>query len=138
VSGDGGSFRTLPGFSVAVVLTVPPFPHPDGYGRLSKGLPITFRRDLLDEERRRHLHPGEVASDDGLLLTAGSVGYVMVATGVGPDVSSARRAAYSTAVKVVVPNVRYRNDIGERFLREDRAALERLGWLSPFAGDDGE
>jgi phosphoribosylamine--glycine ligase len=53
-------------------------------------------------------------------------------------VSSARQAAYSTAVKVVVPNVRYRNDIGERFLREDRATLERLGWLSPFAGDDGK
>jgi phosphoribosylamine--glycine ligase len=138
LSGDGGAFRTLPGFSVAVVLTVPPFPHPDGYGRLSKGLPITFRSDLPDEERRRHLHFGEVGRADGLLVTAGSVGYVMVATGSGPDVISARQAAYSTAVKVVVPNVRYRNDIGERFLCEDRATLERLGWLSPFAGDDGE
>jgi hypothetical protein len=28
-----------------------------------------------------------------------------------------------------VPNLRYRNDIGERFLRHDRAAMERLGLL---------
>jgi len=53
-------------------------------------------------------------------------------------VPAARRAAYSTAAGVVVPNLRYRLDIGERFLREDRALLERLGWLSPSAGHDGE
>lgn len=138
LSGDGGSFRSLPGFSVAVVLTVPPFPHRDGYARLSKGLPITFRSNLGEEERRGHLHPGEVARAGSLLLTAGSMGYVMVATGVGRDVSAARQAAYSSAAKVVVPNLRYRLDIGERFLREDRAALERLGWLSSSAGHDGK
>jgi phosphoribosylamine--glycine ligase len=130
LSGDGGSFRNLPGFSVAVVLTVPPFPHRDGYARLSKGVPVTFRTNLGDEERQRHLHLGEVARAGNVLLTAGSVGYVMVATGVGRDVRAARKAAYSTAAGVVVPNLRYRLDIGERFLREDRAALERLGWLS--------
>jgi len=138
LSGDGGSFRSLPGFSVAVVLTVPPFPHRDGYARLSKRVPITFRTDLGDEERWRHLHLGEVARSGSQLLTAGSVGYVMVATGAGHDVPAARRAAYSTAAGVVVPNLRYRLDIGERFLREDRALLERLGWLSPSAGHDGE
>ena len=138
LSGDGGSFRSLPGFSVGVVLSVPPFPHRDGYERLSKGLPITFRTNLGDEERRSHLHLGEVARADSLLVTAGSVGYVMVATGVGRDVPAARHAAYSRAAGVVVPNLRYRIDIGERFLREDRAALERLGWLSPSAGHDGE
>ncbi|HET9155871.1 MAG TPA: hypothetical protein VFN91_04340 [Myxococcaceae bacterium] len=138
LSGDGGTFRSLPGFSVAVVLTVPPFPHRDGYARLSKGVPVTFRTDLGEDERQRHLHLGEVARVGNVLLTAGSVGYVMVATGVGRDVPAARTAAYSTAAGVVVPNLRYRLDIGERFLREDRAALERLGWLSAPASHHGE
>ena len=138
LSGDGGSFRSERGFSVAVVLTVPPFPYRDGYARLSKGLPITFRRDLAEDERDRHLHPGEVTRAGGMLLIAGSVGYVMVATGMGRDVPEARKAAYRTAAKVVVPNVRYRLDIGQRFIAEDRATLERLGWLSPPPGDDRE
>ncbi|MGZ6080893.1 MAG: hypothetical protein ACXWK4_08775 [Myxococcaceae bacterium] len=136
LSGDGGSFRTRPGFSVAVVLTVPPFPHRDGYARLSKGLPITFRADLDEEEQRLHLHPGEVTRAGGTLLTAGSVGYVMVATGAGHDVPAAREAAYRTAAKVVVPNLRYRLDIGQRFIDGDRSTLERLGWFSPPPRDD--
>ncbi len=136
LSGEGGSFRTRPGFSVAVVLTVPPFPHRDGYARLSKGLPITFRADLDEEEQRLHLHPGEVTRAGGTLLTAGSVGYLMVATGAGPDVPAAREAAYRTAAKVVVPNLRYRLDIGQRFIDGDRSTLERLGWFSPPPRDD--
>jgi phosphoribosylamine---glycine ligase len=136
LSGEGGSFRTTPGFSVAVVLTVPPFPHRDGYARLSKGLPIVFRADLDAEEQRLHLHPGEVTLTGDTLLTSGSLGYVMVATGAGHDVAAARQAAYRTAARVVVPNLRYRLDIGQRFIEADRATLERLGWLSPPPRDD--
>ena len=134
-SGGDGSFRTLPGYSVAVVLTVPPFPYPDGYARLSRGMPIGFRGDLDPRIRRTHLHPCEVKRAGDVLLTAGTIGYLMVATGVGADVAAARRAAYATAEEVVVPNLRYRTDIGDRFLREERARLVGLGWLSAEPGD---
>jgi phosphoribosylamine--glycine ligase len=121
-------FVTHPGMAVGVVLTVPPFPYPDGYERLSKGMPICFRADLTDSDRDG-LHYGEVGLDAGQLVTAGQIGYVMVVTGRGETVAEARREAYARAEKVVIPNVRYRIDIGAAFEERDHASLVRLGWL---------
>jgi phosphoribosylamine--glycine ligase len=125
---DGTSFRTAAGFAVGVVVTVPPFPYQAGYGELSKGLPILFR-GTLDAAERRHLHFSEVAMSDGRLVTAGMVGQVMVVTGRGDTVEAAQRRSYALVRRVVVPNLRYRTDIGDRFLRHDRAELERLRLL---------
>lgn len=120
-------FATHPGYAVGVVLTVPPFPYPDGYDRLSKGLPICF--DALSDEERARLHYGEVRMEHGQLVTAGQIGYLMVATGRGASVRAAQAEAYALARKVIVPNLRYRNDIGDAFETLERAELVRLGWL---------
>ena len=134
-------FPTRDGYCVGVVLTVPPFPYAAGYDRLSKGLPVLFRRPL-DEEDHRNLHFGEVAlagarpgevPDDlpRQLVTSGVVGYVMVVTGWGATVPEARAAAYRRVGAVCLPNGRHRLDIGERFVTVDEARLEALGWLPP-------
>jgi phosphoribosylamine---glycine ligase len=123
---DAPRFATLPGFAAGVVLTVPPFPYEYGYAKLSKGLPILFR-DPPGDEDRRHLHFGEVAQVGGTLVASGSLGYLMVVTGTGADVPAAQRAAYARVRNVVVPNLRYRTDIGDRLVREDLATLARLG-----------
>ncbi len=130
VSGRGGSFPVHPGYAVGVVLTVPPFPYSANYDRLSRGAPILFRPGLTDADRE-HLHPGEVSTRGGQLVTSGNVGYAMVVTGRGIDAEAARAAAYRLVPQVVIPNLRYRHDIGERFIRQDRAELIRLGWLPP-------
>ncbi|MDB4976558.1 MAG: phosphoribosylglycinamide synthetase [Myxococcaceae bacterium] len=121
------SFRTHDGFAVGVVLTVPPFPYPDGYERLSKGA-LIYLHDLSRSEYER-LHFGELRREGEQLVTAGQIGYVMVVTGRGASVPEARMQAYALAKKVVVPNVRYRVDIGEGYELHDRAELMRLGWL---------
>jgi phosphoribosylamine--glycine ligase len=125
---DGVTFRTAAGFAIGVVLTVPPFPYQAGYAELSKGMPILFR-GTLDAAERRHLHFSEVAMSGGRLVTAGMVGQVMVVTGHGDTVEAAQRRSYDLVRRVVVPNLRYRTDIGDRFLRHDRAELERLRLL---------
>ena len=125
---DSLQIATREGYSVCVVLTVPTFPYYDGYERLSKGAPILFR-SALSEEDREQLHFAEVRLEGGQLVTAGSIGYVMVATGLGAEVEEARASAYRLAERVVIPNLRYRRDIGEKFLGRDRAEMMRLGWL---------
>ena len=43
----------------------------------------------------------------------------------------ARDAAYQLARKVIIPNLRYRDDIGTRVIDHDLAELSRLGYLAP-------
>ena len=127
-AGTGASFATEDGFSVGVVLTVPPFPYHHGYDELGKGQMIHLPVDLSAEERHRHVHFGEVALDDGALVTAGQVGYVMVVTGNGPTIPAARDAAYGLARRIAIPNMRYRDDIGAGVHAHGLAELTRLGW----------
>ncbi len=126
--GSATPFATYDGYAVGVVLTVPPFPYPHGYEELAKGTPI-FLPDELGAEERLHLHYGEMAFVDGQLVTAGVIGYVMVVTGRGATLEEAQRAAYALVEKIVIPNVRYRNDIGDGLRRSGLAELARLGWL---------
>jgi len=125
---DSLQIATRPGFAAGVVLTVPPFPYCEGYEALSKGEPICFRPGL-GEADRAGLHFAEVATRSGQLVTSGMSGYVGVATGTGPSVEAASQAAYRLARQVVVPNLRYRTDIGQRVREHDLARLAALGWL---------
>jgi phosphoribosylamine--glycine ligase len=129
ISKDQSTFRTESGYSVGVVITVPPFPYSHGYEELGKGVPICFRCGTNDWDRDL-IHYGEVTMNDGRLVTAGMVGYIAVVTGIGETIEAARRNAYGIVDKIVIPNARYRNDIGERLIREDLDTLTRLGWLT--------
>jgi phosphoribosylamine--glycine ligase len=121
------AFRVRPGFAVGVVLTVPPFPYPQGTVP-ARGQPLVLREPLSAEEEG-NLHYGEIAMESGRTVTSGPSGYALVVTGKGDTANDARRAAYALARKVHLPNVRYRTDIAERFVREDESTLRRLGWI---------
>ena len=124
---DSLVLRTRAGFAAGVVLTVPPFPYRHGYAELSKGMPICFMPDMRDEDHAA-LFFSEIARVGEQLVTAGATGYVGVATGTGATVRGAADSAYRLARKVVVPNLRYRNDIGVRVSARCLATLKRLGW----------
>lgn len=117
-----------PGFCVGVVMTTRPFPYIRNWTGDPIGLPVMFRGELTDDERR-HVHYGEVGLEDGELVTAGYHGWTLVLTGVGPDVAAAQAGAYALAERLVVPNLRYRLDIGDKLKRLDLARLEALGLM---------
>ncbi len=128
VTRSGPPFQTRPGFSVGVVRTTRPFPYIRTWVPDPIGLPILFEGDLSGRDRA-NLHFGEVGLEDGQLVTAGYHGWTMVATGVGATIAQARDQAYDLARRVVIPNIRYRNDIGAKLIAGDYARVERLGLL---------
>jgi phosphoribosylamine--glycine ligase len=94
------------------------------------GLPVVFDGGLVPEDRQ-NLHFCELGLNEGQLVTSGIYGWAMVVTGTGETVKEAQRHANRLADRVLIPNVRYRRDIGERLIARDYARVEALGLLDP-------
>ena len=71
---------------------------------------------------------------NGQLVTSGAYGWTMVVTGVAPSIATAREAANRLATRIVIPNVRYRCDIGSRLIAGDFVRVEALGLLDEPIG----
>ena len=131
VRGSLSSFEARPGFCVGIVLTSPPFPYPRSQVPEPVGLPVLFDGELTADDHR-NLHYCEVGLEDGELVTSGIYGWAMVVTGVGGSIASAQQRANALADRVLIPNVRYRRDIGHRLIAGDYARVEKLGLLDPL------
>lgn len=132
VSRSTSGFATRPGFSVGIVLTLPPFPYPRPQVEEPVGLPVLFDGELTDADRT-NLHYCELGLENGELVTSGMYGWAMVVTGVGDSIASAQQRANSLADRVLIPNVRYRRDIGDRLMAGDYARVEKLRLLDATA-----
>lgn len=122
------TFAAVAGFSVGVVLTIPPFPYSRLEVEAPVGLPVLLP-ETFDGEDFRHVHLAEVGLAEGQLVTSGNYGWPMVVTGTGPTIAAAQRAAYDRARQILIPNVRYRLDIGDRLAASDYSAVDALGLL---------
>lgn len=123
-------FDTESGFAVGIVLTTPPFPYCRDTVPVPVGLPVLFDGDLSPAELR-HVHYGEVALQNGVLVTSGASGYTLVVTGTGETIEAARDAANALADKIAVADARYRRDIGTRLIEGEFAKLKAWGLLEP-------
>ena len=125
--GDG-RFRAGPGWSVAIVLTTPPFPATLDGCAPGDDPPVFFLEQPRGDDLG-HYHLVDVRTEAGQLLTRRRSGHAMIVTGTGPTVQDAQQAAAAAARNVVIPELRWRADIGERFLNGERDRLRALGWL---------
>ena len=124
---SGDSFRVRTGFAAGIVITTPPFPYARSMVPEPVGMPIVF--DGIGEGDHRHLHYGEVGLKDGQLVTSGAYGWTMVVTGTGATVRAARDEANHLADRVIIPNARYRRDIGDRLIAGELDRVRALGLL---------
>lgn len=125
-TGGSPELRTRRGFQIAVVVAVPPFPFvdPDAFRKYSEDAIVLFKREL-----REGFHPCDLKLVDGDWRLAGNSGYACVITGSGATMQDARREAYGRVKSIMIPNLFYRTDIGERWQR-DGDLLQTWGFLA--------
>ncbi len=90
--------------AVTVVLASGGYP-----GSYLTGRPVTGVEALADRDDVHVVHAGTARSDDGTLVTAG--GRVLDVVARGPDVATARTAAYAAAATIDFAGVQRRHDI---------------------------
>jgi phosphoribosylamine--glycine ligase len=118
--------KTKKGFQVGVVIACPPFPFddPEAFKRYSEDATILFKKPDLDG-----VHLGDVKLVDGDWHLAGNMGYALVITGSGTTMEEARSNAYYCVKNIMIPNMFYRTDIGQKW-RHEGDMLRTWGYLN--------
>jgi len=118
--GNETQLKTKKGYQVGVVVAIPPWPFEDenAFRKYSEGATILFKRQTLDG-----IHIGEVKLEEGDWHIAGNSGYALVVTGSGATMSDAIENAYASVRNVMIPNMFYRSDIGQRWTHDSDKLL---------------
>lgn len=118
---------------ISVVIALPDFPYSKITNKELCGIPVRGANDM------EHIHLSEVMLGSAPTMVGDKVvelpGYVtcgdytMVVTGVGDNITSARRDAYNAVKKVKIPNNPfYRPDIGAGRMKKQLPELHKLGY----------
>ena len=116
------------GYQIAVRVVLPPFPFDDEktYDENSRNAAVVFETDSRDG-----IHLEDAKKVDGQWRAAGDNGMPIVVTGKGDTMQAAREQAYDRIDDIVMPNMYYRDDIGERWIDGDGDRLQAWGYLGP-------
>ena len=123
--GRDPKLKVKSGFQVGVRIVMPPFPFDDNatFEAFTKNAVIVFKRGTPEE-----VHIEDTKIVEGQWLVAGSSGVVLTVVGLGQTMKQAREQAYSRVRNILIPNMYYRDDIGERWA-EDSDKLHNWGYL---------
>ena len=123
--GDDPKLKARSGYQVGVRVIVPPYPFddPGTFDSLSKDAVIYFKRPSTDG-----VHIEDTKLVNGQWLVAGTSGVVLTVVGTGPTMKAAQQQAYARVKNILIPNMYYRDDIGDRW-QEDSDRLFSWGYL---------
>ena len=118
-------FKTKKGFQVGVRIVVPPFPFTDKetFNNYSKNAILLFKKANFEG-----IHIEDVMLMNDQWMVAGTSGVVLTVVGTGQTMRQAQSQVYSRVSNIMIPNMYYRKDIGDRWL-EDSDKLHVWGYL---------
>jgi phosphoribosylamine--glycine ligase len=116
------------GYQIGVRIVLPPFPFDDEktYDENSRNAAVVFETESKDG-----VHLEDAKKVDGQWRVAGENGMPIVVTGTGETMQEAREQCYSRVDSIVIPNLYYRDDIGERWIDGNGDRLQAWGYLGP-------
>ena len=124
-NGNDPKLKVKSGFQIGVRIVVPPFPFDDEatFESFSKNGAIVFKKPAQDE-----VHIEDVKQVNGQWLVAGTSGVVLIVVGLGQTMKQAQAQVYSRIKNILIPNMYYRTDIGDRWY-EDGDKLHNWRYL---------
>lgn len=130
--GESYNLKWKKGYALIVLLATPPFP----FGENTKnedlvGVEVFFNN--LKKEEIKHIRLDGLSKktpNSQKLYLSDDAGYVLYVTNIGKTVEDSRLKTYSIIKKIIIPKMMYRNDIGEKFLKEDYKKLKDWGYLN--------
>lgn len=127
-NGESFEFSVHQGYQIAVRIVLPPFPFDDAktYDENSRNAAVVFESDS-----REGIHIEDTKQVNGQWRAAGESGMPLVVTGKGETMQAAQNQAYARIGEIVIPNMYYRDDIGERWIDGDGDRLQAWGYLGP-------
>ena len=123
--GEKIDLKARSGFQVGVRIVVPPFPFddPKTFEANSDERVIIFRKPDF-----AGVHIEDVKLVNGEWVITGTSGVVLIVVGTGQTMRRAQAQAYNRIGNIMIPNMYYRTDIGDRWF-EDHDRLHNWGYL---------
>ncbi len=127
-AGNDFEIKTKKGFQIGVRIVVPPYPFEDKktFDSYSKNAVIVFKNKVNGNMEGVHIE--EVKLVNGQWTVTGYAGKAIVVTGMGLTMKQAQQQVYNRIKNILIPNMFYRDDIGERWY-EDSDKLHSWGYL---------
>ena len=127
--GEDFKMQWRKGYGIVVLIATPPFPYTMKKSiRSSYG--VRFNLNALSEEDLSKISFEEVKLvEPGVYSIADNYGYIAYVSAVHKTIQGAQKSAYQTIDKFKIPRMFYRNDIGNDFIKRDRAILKKLGYI---------
>ena len=140
--GNDPDLRVHRGYQVCARVCVPPFPFDDEatFDENSRNAAIVFETDgvpaspslgTASGDPPEGVHIEDTKNVEGQWRVAGTSGLVLVVTGKGETMREAQEQCYERLDAVVIPNMYYRDDVGERWIEGDGDRLHAWGYLGP-------
>jgi phosphoribosylamine--glycine ligase len=97
---------------------------PEAFRKFSEDAPVIFKKAMTEG-----VHPCDIRVFENEWLLTGNSGYALVITGSGSTMEDARKETYNRVKNILIPNMFYRTDIGERWNR-DSDLLQTWSYLT--------